>query len=238
MAMRRFFIFVVLGLTMMCCQCRVKKAVSENSDVAEPVVQYHVIQGDTLEYVDSTCYAISKDRFIYRGDTLVKSVYMTSKGKKSIRCMCSSYESTKDSLRKSGYDLVGMELDYPGYYGFILTDESFMKIGMSPEGTLLSLFQGWVSEEVYQLVADGDPHRLNMSMIIDLKTMQIIEYGFRIFANADIYDVISLWEIKNILDGIRGFEICFKINPYSSDENLRYHSLSFGISFKGKVIIQ
>ena len=238
MAMRRFFIFVVLGLTMMCCQCRVKKAVSGNSDVAEPVVQYQVIQGDTLEYVDSTCYAISKDRFIYRGDTLVKSVYMTSKGKKSIRCMCSSYESTKDSLRKSGYDLVGMELDYPGYYGFTLTDESFMKIGMSPEGTLLSLFQGWVSEEVYQLVADGDPLRLNMSMIIDLKTMQIIEYGFRIFANADIYDVISLWEIKNILDGIRGFEICFKINPYSCDENLRYHSLSFGISFKGKVIIQ
>ena len=236
--MRRFFIFVVLGLTMMCCQCRVKKAVSGNSDVAEPVVQYQVIQGDTLEYVDSTCYAISKDRFIYRGDTLVKSVYMTSKGKKSIRCMCSSYESTKDSLRKSGYDLVGKELDYPGYYGFILTDESFMKIGMSPEGTLLSLFQGWVSEEVYQLVADGDPHRLYMPMIIDLRTMQIIEYGFRIHAQADIYDVISLWEIKNILDGIREFEICFKTYPYNSKGKLIYYWIEPGISFKGKVIIQ
>ena len=223
---------------MMCCQCRVKKAVSGNSDVAEPVVQYHVIEGDTLEYVDSTCYAISKDRFIYRGDTLVKSVYMTSKGKKSIRCMCSSYESTKDSLRKSGYDLVGMELDYPGYYGFTLTDESFMKIGMSPEGTLLSLFQGWVSEEVYQLVADGDPHRLYMPMIIDLRTMQIIEYGFRIHAQADIYDVISLWEIKNILDGIREFEICFKTYPYNSKGKLIYYWIEPGISFKGKVIIQ
>ena len=49
-----------------------------------------------------------------------------------------------------------------------------------------------MSEEVYQLVADGDPHRLHMLMIIDLRTMQIIEYGFRIDAQADIYDVISL----------------------------------------------
>ena len=236
--MKRFFIFVLLGLTMMCCQCRVKKAVSENSDVAEPVVQYHVIEGDTLEYVDSTCYAISKDRFIYRGDTLVKSVHMTVKGKKSIQCMCSTYESTKDSLEKSGYDLVGIERYYSGYFGCILTDESFMKIGMSPEGTLLSLFQGWVSEEVYQLVADGDPHRLHMLMIIDLRTMQIIEYGFRIHAQADIYDVISLWEIKNILDGIREFEIRFETYPYNYTGKLIYYWVELGISFKGKVIIQ
>ena len=236
--MRRFFIFVVLGLTMMCCQCRVKKAVSGNSDVAEPVVQYQVIQGDTLEYVDSTCYAISKDRFIYRGDTLVKSVHMTVKGKKSIQCMCSSYESTKDSLEKSGYDLVGMERYHSGCFGSTLTDESFMKIGMSPEGTLLSLFQGWVSEEVYQLVADGSPDSFYITMIIDLRTMQIIEYGFRIHAQADIYDVISLWEIKNILDGIREFEICFKTYPYNSKGKLIYYWIKFGISFKGKVIIQ
>jgi len=43
MAMRRFFIFVLLGLTMMCCQCRVKKAVSGNSDVAGEVVPEKVV---------------------------------------------------------------------------------------------------------------------------------------------------------------------------------------------------
>ena len=236
--MRRFFIFILLGLTMMCCQCRVKKAVSENSDVAEPVVQYQVIQGDTLEYVDSTCYAISKDRFIYRGDTLVKSVRMWI-NKKSIQCKCSSFENTIDSLEKSGYDLIGMDRYYHNYYGITLTTETLMKIARSPEGTLLSLFQGWVSDGVYQLVAaDNNFSKIYLPMIIDLKTMQIIEYGFRIDAGADIYDVISLWEIKNILDGIREFEICFKNNPYTSDEKHRFFALEFFISFKGKVIIQ
>ena len=77
-----------------------------------------------------------------------------------------------------------------------------------------------------------------MLMIIDLRTMQIIEYGFRIHAQADIYDVISLWEIKNILDGIREFEIRFKTYPYNSKGKLIYHWIGLGISFKGKVIIQ